>query len=286
MRIHRLSLILVMAVFLFACSTSPYLQKDSLPKSVIYYTESNKFKIRPDWYWRLRPDIVSVNDQQAVIGHLFLSNRSNNAIVIGEIIINNKKFYIAEWDNNGYFFIKEDDYIFAKKYQKYIVPLHYSDESLYQDPLSSYYAKFLFSPLEKITVNKENFYEKNIRTAVLNYYSQFKIFYLFEVSLFFENIRATGNINKEEFRNDILSQIILREEYSNKFLIIPQCYNFYEFIQNDGVRLYTSFFPSTFLQKTNYANPYGLSLTGDIYKTKYIVAQWGKVFYQIPIEKE
>lgn len=260
---------------LFACSTSPYLKETELPENTQYYSVDKQFKVKPEWYWRVRPgNFIDLKE---------LINKTGDGIIIGETIQNSLKFYIVKWRSYGYYFIQENDYLFAMKYKKYLIPLQYYDESLFKDPFK--YRAFT-NPIEllsnKINNKDELNYEWNLTNLMTIYLQKFKITYFFEIAYFFELLNSTGSISRDIFKNDIQSQIISHGSYSNTFLLIPANKVFYEFISNPAINLYNTRFSSSFFKTTMYTNDYGIVLNGNLYRVNYIIAQWGRYYYAFP----
>jgi hypothetical protein len=154
MKVHIFFPLLVFFGFLFACSTSPYLKTTDLPDNVKYYSEDKQFNLKPDWYWRLRPGKESVNEtiedkygylacipivnygyafakrkpEKAVIGNKYITNKSGDGTVVGEIVQDDEMFFIVKWNDYGYFFIKKKDYDFALEFEKYKISNDFINE--------------------------------------------------------------------------------------------------------------------------------------------------------------
>jgi len=120
----RSSNIIIVGVMLFSLScaaTSPLIKKDELPEEIRYYSENQKFNVVPEWYWRFRPTRHAAGEEKVCIGKQYLVNKAGNAEVIGEIIVKKDKFFVVQWGDNGYYFIREKDYNFALQFKKYIL---------------------------------------------------------------------------------------------------------------------------------------------------------------------
>lgn len=116
MKIVKSILVLTIIAFIYGCSTTAYIKKEELPNRIQYYSTDKIFSISPGWYWRLRPS----GELFETVGFKYLKNKDVSykniqVKVIGEIFENNEKYYIANWESHGYYFIKEKDYLFEKK---------------------------------------------------------------------------------------------------------------------------------------------------------------------------
>lgn len=264
--------------FLLGCSTSPYLKETELPKNIQYFSADKQFKVEPEWYWRVRPDIhISFKE---------IINNTEEGTIIGECIKDDQKFYIVKWEHHGFYFIEKKDYFFAMKYKQYLIPLKYNDKSLYKDPFGRLTCITPLELLIKTSEDENRNYQWNLENRMATYYQEYKIIHIFQIAHFVEKISSTGFINKEDFKNEIQSQIMTNGSYSNTFLLIPPTNGFYEFCSNPLVRLQTSQYVSSFYKNINYTNNYGMVFNGNAYRVKYIIAQWGKYYYAFPTNSE
>ncbi len=262
-------LIIFFMMFLIGCSAKPYLQKTELPSNIDFYTEDKQFKITPEWFWRLRPSTESVANQDATIGHKFLNGKIGTGIVIGELN-KEEKFFVIKWENQGYYFLREQDSIFAKKFQKYLVPLNYGGESIYghteisayeiQDHLNEYYRK----------LNQTIF---SARSSV--------------------NIKYA---NIDETKKSSLKQVaVIGRGYTNQFINVLPCPLFESFSPKEDTYYFKKisddyFYSSAYyfvISQTGtkqYTNDYGQVFIGSLYQTQSVIVKWGRVFYSLPCE--
>lgn len=254
----------ILLSMVIACASTPY-TKDKLPGGIEYYPSEKQFEVTPSWYWRIRPNTEPVTYAGAVIGHQYLPGKSGKGIVVGEYT-KDEKFYVAKWKEYGYFFIKQKDYQFAKKYKKYSIPLKYEDENLYKNPVA---------PL-KLGDDQFN-YKLNLMSRLKDYFE--KRGYILVSTI---GITKTGMIHQEEYMTDTTRQIIRNRQYINQFLIIPKCSKYYEFCNKSDVSAYGSKFASTYLKNTQYETKLGAVYNGQVYVAEYIIGQWGEVFYSFP----
>ncbi len=279
MKILKSILVLTIISFIYGCSTSPYLKKEELPNRIQYYSTDKIFSITPNWYWRLRPS----DELFETVGFKYLNNKDVSykniqVKVIGETVQNNEKYYVAIWESHGYYFIKEKDYLFAKKYEKYLIPLNYDDNKLYENPFRR---GGCVNPIEllseKINSSEVHYYSMNISVRFVNHFKS-EGYTIFSTL----GINSTGMIQKTEFKNDIEKQIIENRQYSNKFLIIPYNKELNDFLSNSDININFLEFPSKFFGNKQYTNQYGALYNGNVFKAKYVACRWGNTFYAIP----
>ncbi len=246
MKIQLYFLILLVG-FLFSCSTSPYMKKSELSKDVQYYSQDKQFKLKPDWYWRLRLGKESVNED-VVIGFKYIYNKTGEGKIIGEIIQNNEKFLIAEWQNYGLYFIKEKDFNFAKKFEKYFIPLDYTH--------NLHPSTYLKSP-------------KNISYVCLP-----AVLFLQEKVM-----------DKYAFITPEIKQYY-NYKFKKIFLQITHCPSFLKFCDNNDIYYQRAEFCVAYLKDIEYTNNYGQLFVGKLYLPIYVILKWGEAYYALPYQAD
>lgn len=247
------NLIICIILFFVGCISSPYLKETDLPKNVIYYSEDKQFSVKPEWYWRFRPESDPLKYKSSVIGHKYLVNKNKDAVVIGEISNNSDKFFIVKWADNGFFFIKEKDYNFAERYKKYLVPIDYLN---YEIEFNDYYGDKILTSYFKSKLN--------IPSIVTDAYP------FCEVDLY---AYTTPGI-KQRFSG----------KYTNEFVKIENCPDLLNLYKNNDINIYRQYFVLTAPRKFQYTNSQGMVFIGTIYTPLFIIVNWGKVYYALPYE--
>lgn len=248
----RFILLLLLSVLFFGCITKPYINEAELPKKNIkFYTRNEQFRVKPDWFWRLRPETSLVTEKDSVIGHKYLKNSySGYARVIGEITKDDEEFYIANWSDAGYFFIKKKDYEFSQKYKKYFIDIDYNN-----NVLNYYNGTFLTSYFEKIL--KIPF----IVTSAYQFCGPYHKDYLIPA------------VKQRHY-----------DYYTNEFVQIEYCPLLEDAYIKDEISSYFQFFVLSYPKEYKYTNPYGQLFIGTLYKPLFIIFKWGEVFYALPFE--
>lgn len=262
---------LLSLVLTFGCVSGVYLKKTDLPDGITYYSKDKQFIVHPDWYWRIRPTSLFYEGynqylgeyNKNTIGYNYLTQRNplykeENVKVIGEMMQNNEKFYIAHWEQSGFFFIKENDYLFDKKYKKYIIPI---EEDSTQE--------------QKIEVIR---YYRNKKFIV---FSSFGI----TTTLDDDPIYSIGFISKDEIKQGTTKQVRNYYNYLNKFVIILINNDFVlSFFKDITIRPDFMFYPSIYWKNTQYQIDNGAIYNGEIFVAKYIIINWGNAVYALPCD--
>jgi hypothetical protein len=248
---------------LSCAATSPLIKKGELPKEVRYYSDNQKFKITPDWYWRFRPSLRSINEKNVTVGYDFIENKSEKGLVIGEININNEVIFVVEWAKYGYFFVRESDRKFAIQFEKEQM----TNLTLYNMKRRSPIPEEMES-LNLYSYTQNPLYQEIIKWGYIPFDSL-----------------LTGYNNYIEYANGKTVQLHSASGYMNKFLVIPGSEKFKQFCSNQDVDQYRFIFPSVFLKDDMFTNDYGQVFQGQIFAAQYIICRWGEAWYVFPCKK-
>lgn len=267
MKKHIIFLLIIISGFFSACSTSPYLKETELPKNIKYYSADKQFKVKPEWYWRLRPEIQSVNQNEAVIGFKYLAGKSDEGLIIGETIQDKEIFFIVNWENYGYFFIRKEDYNFAEKFKKWLIPLHYNISNNQKN--NSFY-----SELQK---------NSNVSQKLSTFFSSLngRSFTLTYAFIFLQS----ESFNKYAYTTPGIKQYCNAGHCSNTFIqITGTCPLFMEFCSNKDIYYPRAQFATLYAKDFEYPDNYGQVFIGKMNAVVYIILQWGEVYYALPYE--
>jgi len=270
-------ILLTMNILFCGCATSPYLKTDDLPSTIHYYNTEKQFKLNPEWYWRLRPSKDSVENYKATIGHNYLKNKNGPGLIVGECN-SEEKYYVVKWNDYGYYFIREKDYLFAGQFKKYIVPLNYESDSFrhgheylliayYQENSSPYIGDMpakIFSDATRSGLNLTVILKLTLNRSLMM------------------NRKNIYNTKYSSIINNAV-QISSRAGFTNEFLKFTSCPLFYEFSKDELMSSIECLAVEKIGTK-QYTNQYGVMFMGILYQTKFIVVKWGKVFYAFPCE--
>ena len=253
------------------CATIPYHDISDLPHGLNLYSLDKQFKVKPEWYWRFRTDnglssgenvaesikanVTSIRfDTEKTIGVEFIKNQSgalDQGIVIGDVFENELKWYVAKW-NNSYFFIKEKDYIFAGKFEKYLLDVSpRSDPDRYYN--TRHLAKYKYQGL-----------------TILGFLAG-SDYWLFGYDLItcFDGSQLQARDGNGQF--------------INKFVLFPPSPLLKEFCKNESARGFNrSWFPSNYFKTVQYSNQSGMIFEGQLYVAKYAIVEWGEYIYSLP----
>ena len=270
---------LLVSLFLFSCTTNPYLKQTDLPEKINYYTDDKKFDITPEWYWRLRPTPDSSENWELTIGYQFLNGKTGSGQVIGELIKNDYKFYIVKWKDYGYFFVKEQDYLFAQKYKKFLVPLNYGKNYVYSryEEEDDYQ---LIAFYQDISLP----YVGDLPAGLFSKVPRSGLSLLILPRVMFIYSLMYNNYTMSSYYSDLKNIIqVYNNGYTNQFIQFTPCPNLREFRNDDRVIL-IDYVALEQIGTKQYTNQNGMMFMGALYKTKYIILKWGKAFYALPCE--
>jgi len=264
MKKHIVFFLIVISGFFFSCSTSPYLKKTDLPDNIQHYSEEKQFKVKPEWYWRLRPN--NKTGSETFIGQFyFRGEKMNDAKVIGELTTDNVKWYIVDTINHGYFFIKKADADFADKYKKYLIDLDYGSIDVKDKTIDRWQSNEL----------RNNMLKK--------YISQLRIplRLIWSVNFFM----MPHNTSVWYGRQNGIRQGYWGNTFQNEFVSVSECPEVFLFAnQNPYVNILRSELLLTSPQSYQWTNQYGQVYIGKLYQAVYLVLEWGESFYAFPYD--
>jgi hypothetical protein len=216
-----------------------------------------------------------------VIGHKFLTDKKGTGLVVGEYIMEGEKFFVVHWEDQGYFFVKETDYLLAEKFNKFLVPLEYGTNYAFADSSDNHYKLvYYYSDTSSGFVGSipASYYSKASQSGL-----NLKIIgksAIYETLAYSKVIRNPLSTNYSDLIDKVF-QLYYGRMFQNEFMLVKSCPDYLNFKNSDSiVNIYLLALEP--VGTTQYTNTYGQLFIGKQYITKYIIVQWGQVFYALP----